>query len=45
MPKKSNISINEATLSSKPQESTYTVEQAEHLVGSMQLSDTSSDSD
>ena len=43
--KKSNISINEATLSSKPEESTYSIEQAEWLIGGMQLSDTCSDSD
>ena len=42
--KKSNISINKATLSSRPQESTFSVEQTEQLIGGMQLSDTSSDS-
>ena len=30
--KKSNISINEAALSTRPQESTYSVEQAEQLI-------------
>ena len=43
--KKSNISINETALSSRPQESTYSVEQAEQFIAGMQLSDTGSDSD
>ena len=33
--KKSNILINEATLSSRPQESTYSVEQAEQFITEM----------
>ena len=45
MPKNSNISINEAALSSKPQDSTYSIEQAEQLIRGMQLSDTDSDSE
>ena len=42
--KKSNISINEAAQSSRPQESTYLIEQAKQVIGGMQLSDTGSDS-
>ena len=42
--KKSNISINKAALSSKPQESTYSIEQAKQLIRGMQLSDTGLDS-
>ena len=43
--KKSNILINEAAHSSRPQESTYSVEQAKQLIGGMQPSNTGSDSD
>ena len=43
--KKSNISINEAALLNKCQESTYSIEHAEQLIGAMQLSKTDSDSD
>ena len=43
--RKSNVTINEAALSSRPQESTYSVDEAEQLIGGMQLSDTSSDSE
>ena len=43
--KKSNISINEATLSSRSEESTYSMEQTKQLIRGMQLSDTGSDSD
>ena len=43
--KKSSISINETALSSKSQESTYSIEQAEQqFIGGMQLSKTNSDS-
>ena len=42
--KKINISINEAAFSNNPQESMYTIEQAEQLIRGMQLSDTGSDS-
>ena len=42
--KKSNISINKAALSGRPQESMYSQEQAKQLIRGMQLSDTSSDS-
>ena len=40
--KKSIISIHEVALSKKTQESTYSIEQAEQLIGGMQLSDTGS---
>ena len=43
--KKSNISVNDSALSSRPQESIYSVEQAEQVIGGMQLCDTGSDSD
>ena len=43
--KKSNISINGAALSSRPQESTYSIEQAEQLIGGRLLSDTGYDCD
>ena len=43
--KKSYISINEAALSSKTQESTYSIEQTEHLLRGMQPSDSNSGSD
>ena len=42
--KKSNISINEAALSSNPQESAYSIEQAKQLLRGMQLSDAGFDS-
>ena len=43
--KKSNILISEAALSSRPQESNYSIEQAELLIRGMQLTGTRSDSD
>ena len=43
--KKSNISVNEAALSSQPKDSTYSIEQAKQLIRGMQLSDTNSDSE
>ena len=43
--KKSNISLNEAAPSSRPQESMYSTEQAKQLIRGMQLSDTGSDCD
>ena len=43
--KKSNISVYDTALFSRPQESIYSVEQAEQVIGGMQLSDTGSDSD
>ena len=43
--RKSNISTKEAALSNTSKESTYSIEQAEHLIGAMQLSKTDSDSD
>ena len=42
--RKSNISINEVALSSKSQNSTYSIEQAEQLIRAVQLSKTNSDS-
>ena len=43
--KKSNISINKAALSSKSQESTFSIEQTEQLIRGMPLSEKDSDSD
>ena len=43
--RKSNVTINETALSSRPQELAYSIEEAKQLMGKMQLSDTSSDSD
>ena len=42
--KKGNIAINEAALPSRPQVSTYSIEQAQQLIIGKQLSDTGSDS-
>ena len=43
--RKINVTINKTVLSSRPQESTYSIKEAEQLIGGMQLSDTSSDPD
>ena len=43
--RKSSMTISEAALSSRPQELTYSVDEAKQLIGGMQLSDASSDSD
>ena len=40
--RKSNVTINEAALSRRPQESTYSVEEAKQFIRGMLLSDTSS---
>ena len=42
--RKSKVTINEAALSSRPQESTYSMKEAKQLIRGMQLSDTSSNS-
>ena len=43
--KKENTRVNEATLSSSQQESTYTMEQAEQLLGNMHFSNSRSESE